>query len=186
MNGRGKILERLRRWARGSGRSVLGLAAVAYVAAGIAPCVAAASSATDAVNVAREQTARVHAHSAVHERGSAAAGVPSSHHDHGGGLDAGAASSDSGGRHCPHCPVGGGAVGIVHDDGHSSCAALEDVAQGAAPQAKETLQTAALLLGPVTFAWPPPLASPLTTPRPSHSMRSASVPLNVWHCVYLI
>jgi hypothetical protein len=128
-----------------------------------------------------DHVAEMHDHAA--QQSSAA--EPAHHHDHGGGLEA--AADDASSRHCQHCPVNANdGAGVPHDDGHSACAALEEVTNGAVPQAKDTLQTAAPLLSPAAFTLPPPLASPLGAPAPARTRLSASVPLNVRHCVYLI
>jgi hypothetical protein len=170
MSSRSSVLARLRRARAGAARYVAALFAVAYLASGVAPCVAAASS-PPAVGGAQE-----HVHHAHHEHGDSAAGP---HHGH----DAGVPSRhDSNGDSCPHCPLGGGPA-RGHDD-HSTCAALDDLTN-VASQAKAAPPALAPSLGPAAFTLPPPLASPLAPP-PWRSASPSSVPLNIRHCVFLI
>jgi hypothetical protein len=179
MSGRSSVLARLRRARAGAGRYVAAVFAVAYLAAGIAPC-AAAASATAAPGGAPE-----HARHAQHEQHAPhahehGAGSADSHHGH--EPAAMPSHHEDGIESCPHCPLDGGAA--PGQDDHSSCAALEDLTN-AAPQAKSASAALAPLLGPAAFTLPPPLASPVAAP-PWHRAQRSSVPLNVRHCVFLI
>jgi len=88
--------------------------------------------------------------------------------------------------HCPHCPGAlGGAAGIAHGNDHASCAQVEDLANVAAAQVKDSSPPLAIPLVPAAFTLPPPLASPRATPQP-RAARVPAVPLNVRHCVFLI
>jgi hypothetical protein len=169
MSSRSSVLVRLRRSRAGAARYVAALFAVAYLAAGVAPCVAAASL------PAADGAAQGHAHHA-HEHADSAAG---SHHGHEDGVPS---QHDGNGENCPHCPLDGGAA-RGHGD-HSTCAALEDLTN-VAPQAKVAPPALAPPLSPAAFTLPPPLASPPANP-PWRSARLSSVPLNVRHCVFLI
>ena len=169
MSSRSSVLVRLRRARAGAARYVAALLAVAYLAAGVAPCVAAASL------PAADDVAQEHAHHA-HEQGASAAG---SHHGHEAGVPS---QHDGNGESCPHCLWDGGAA-RGHGD-HSTCTALEDLTN-VAPQAKAAPPALAPPLGLAAFTLPPPLAPPLAHP-PWRSAQLSSVPLNVRHCVFLI
>jgi hypothetical protein len=186
MNDRANILALFRRWNAGAARYVLGSIAVAYVAAGVAPCAAAASRAAEApAAVVREDAAAAHAgHSAPDQR----APVAHSHdgHDSHGGMpparDDGAGQN---GKHCPHCPAAAGGAAIAHGGDHSSCAVLEDLTDVAASKGKEAPQPVPPLPVPTAFTLPPPFASPLAPP-PLRAAPIPPVPLNIRHCVFLI
>jgi hypothetical protein len=181
------ILGRLRRWKTGGGRHVLGLLTVAYLSAGVAPCLAMAHPvAPKPAAVARVQAGSGHEGHAAHEHRDpdalfhddrAAHATPAAH-------EHATAPADDRGKHCPHCfaDADGGAA-IPHDDDHAACSALEGSTDVAASQAKDAPQPAAPVLGPAPFTLPPPLASPAA---PSRAVRSLPVTLNIRHCVFLI
>jgi hypothetical protein len=182
MNARANILARLRRWKTGVGRPVVASFAVAYLAAGVAPCVAASSQAAiDSAGAVLEIAASSHDGNAVQEHGAAPAAPHHGHDAHAGGPRAGHDADDDRPReHCPHHL--GGAAQAHHD--HSSCSVVEDLSNVAASQQKETSQPPVALV-PVAFALLPPLASP-AAPPPLRAVEVPPVPLNVRHCVFLI
>lgn len=164
MNRRANILARLRRWKTGAGRYVVASFVAAYLSAGAAPCAAAAATqaTADAAGAAHELGANAHEHHTVHDDG----------------------ADDAPRGHCPHCLTDAGALPMQAAD-HSSCLALEELTNVAAPQAKDAPPSLAPPLGPAAFTLPPPLASPAAPP----SLRAAAIPhvaLNVRHCVFLI
>jgi hypothetical protein len=175
MNDRANILARLRRWKSGAARYVVASVAVAYLAAGVAPCAMAANPTPDEPSSAAPEDHRAHA---PHH--------PVAHAQHGDGAHgAGAATQDSapapadlGNERCPHCPLG------ARGD-HATCVALEDLTDAAASHAKDAPQPLAPLLASAAFTLPPPLASPWPPPL-LRAVRGASVPLNVRNCVFLI
>ena len=175
MSDRANIFARLRRWKRGAARYVVASFAIAYLAAGVAPCAMAATRAADSQSIV------VHEDHPAHQPHHPVAHAQHGHEDHGADVathDSAPAPADHGSEDCPHCPPG------THGD-HGSCVALEDLKNVAASHAKDALQPLAPLLAPAAFMLPPPLAWPWPPP-PSSAVRVASVPLNVRHCVFLI
>ncbi|HEY3518446.1 MAG TPA: hypothetical protein VGL98_15460 [Gammaproteobacteria bacterium] len=183
MNRRANILSRMRRWKSGAGRYVVGAVAVAYLSAGAAPC-AAAGRETHEVNAAVHEHVIVADQShAAHEQRDPGAHSHHGHQAHGGAVvthQGSPAPTDSGSRHCPHCPPG-----APIDDDHSSCFALEDLTNVGAAHAKDTSQPLVPLFVPAPFTLPRPLASP-RAPPPLLGAGGSPVPLNVRHCVFLI
>ena len=183
MNRRANILSRMRRWKSGAGRYVVGAFAVAYLSAGAAPCAAAGREMHEVHSAVHEHVNVADQNHAAHEQRDPGA---HSHHGHeapGGAVvthDSSPAPTDSGSRHCPHCPAG-----TAIDDDHSSCLALEDLTNVGASQAKDTLQLLMPLFAPAVFTLPPVLASP-RAPPPLRAVGVPPVPLNVRHCVFLI
>lgn len=177
MSRRTSILERLRRLKNGAARQVVAVFALAYLAAGVAPCATAATQAAgDSVGIERavgthsEAEHGHHAHHAEHaqaapDRHGTADGVPPPHH---------------GDRHCPHCPAG---AAVAQAENHFTCFALDDLTNVAASQAKDVSQALAPWFVVAPFTLPPPLASPIPPPR---TAAIAPVPLNVRLCVFLI
>jgi hypothetical protein len=184
MKDRRNILGSLRRWRAGAARHVVGAFVVAYLAAGIAPCVAAAGRApVDAAAAVRNAEVVLH-------EGSGSHGGFDLHAHPGHETDAAAlsghdqASDDGRSAHCPHCLGDAGAV-RAHDDDHASCSALEDLTDVAVSQTKAAPPALAPLLGPAAVTLPPPLASPVA-PVPSRAVRAPLVAINIRHCVFLI
>lgn len=182
MNGRAKILAQFRRWRFGAGRFVVGAFAAAYLSAGVAPCIAAASRpAAGAAHTVRDLRGGSHE---GHEHGGA---VATAHHVHQTAADAPPARNHgdgSRGGHCPHCP--GDAGGAPKHDDHSSCSMLDDLSNVAASQPKQVQEALAPLAGPPAFTLPPPLAPPNAAPPLRAERVPPLVPLNVRHCVFLI
>src|SRR5688572_33066996 len=122
MNRRANILGRLRRWKAGGARYVIGLVAVTYLAAGVAPCAMAASRAAGDVDTVVREHAVAHEGRAVHETHGAA-------HLHDGHAAPGSNAAPHGsapapadrGGHCPHCFSG---TDAAHASDRSSCVAL--------------------------------------------------------------
>lgn len=165
MNDRANILVRLRRWRRGAARYVIGVFAVAYLSAGVAPCAMAATRATHDMHV----TSHEHL------------GVAHEHHAHGVGVathESVPAPADHGSEHCPHCPPG------THGD-DTACFALEGLTNVAASHAKDASQPVTPALVAAVFTLPPVPAAPWPPP-PLRVARVTSVPLNVRHCIFLI
>jgi hypothetical protein len=204
MSHRENILARLRRWKSGGARRVVGLVVAAYLSAGLAPCAAAPSQALDGTAAAAREQSDVahggHVQHRQHAHHDAGGHVQHAQHDAGGhsqhghadgGMpavhDTSPAPAEHGGDHCPHCPAAlDGAAAIAHGSDHTSCGALEDLANAAASHAKDAPQPSAPPIGFAPFTLPPPLASPLAAlPLPA-AMRASSIPLNVRHCVFLI
>ena len=182
MNRRANILGRLRRWKTGAARYVVGLVAVAYLAAGVAPCAMAASRAADDIDTVVRDHAVAHEGLAVNEP-HAAAHLQVGHEAHGGNgapHDSAPAPANDGDGHCPHCFSG---TTVSHAADRSSCVAFEDLAN-AASHAKDAPQPLAPSFAVAAFMLPPPLAPPRPPP-----LRAAGIPpvsLNVRHCVFLI
>jgi hypothetical protein len=185
MNDRTSILGLLRRWKTGAARYVVGAFAVAYLSAGVAPCLAVASrAAVDPAGTARNVEVPSHEANAVHGRGGFDAHAHHGHETHAGTVPAHDEVTDDGrSAHCPHCLGDGGAANAPDGD-HASCSALDDFTDVAVPQGK-VLPALAPSLGPAAFTLPPPLASPVG-PVPSRAVRVPLVPINVRHCVFLI
>jgi hypothetical protein len=187
MKHRANILARLRRSKAGRARPIVGLFAVAYLSAGLAPCAAASQATGEADLAVREHAAADESHAGHQSRDDAAhssrvhaghGAIPATHNT--------APPAERGGDLCPHCPPAlEAAAGIAHGTDHSSCAALEGLTNVAAAHAKDFPAPAVPLLASAPFTLPPPLASPVAAPL--HAVRfPPSVPLNVRHCVFLI
>ena len=184
MKRRTNILARLRRWKTGAARYVVGSFAVAYLAAGVAPCAMAANRATESVDAAaREHVGAAHEDHAVHEP-RADAHAQRGHETHGGTAvahESAPAPADDRSEHCPHCFS---AAEVAHGDDRSSCLAFDDLTNSAASHAKDAPQPLAPSFAAAAFTLPPPLASP--RPAPLRAAGIPPVPLNVRHCVFLI
>jgi hypothetical protein len=165
MSDRANVLVRLRRWKCGAARYVIGSFAVAYLSVGVAPCALATTQATHDMHATSPERVGV-----VHE-----------HHAHGVGVathESLPAPADHGRAHCPHCPPG------AHGD-DAACFALEGLTNVASSHAKDTPQPVAPALVAAVLTLPPLPAAPWPPP-PLCVARVTSVPLNVWHCIFLI
>jgi hypothetical protein len=166
------ILASLRRRRASIGRFILALFAFASVAIGAAPCLAMAVQ----MNVP-----------IIHH-----GDVPSASHEHshmgahGDGGAMGEHVSQHSPERCPHCPLSAGMPGHDSSGSHSSCSALDDVADYAQPSTSlpsvKYVLPAPVLEISATRLFRPPDAAAARLRGPAYS----SVALNVRHCVFLI
>ena len=192
MNG---LFARIRRSRDRGARYVAAVVSMAYLATGLAPCLAAASAAASEAGVHLDghspQAQLRHAAHADEQGHQTREAASAQHHGHGHHAAAPMAhvvdEPVPQRTHCPHCLDGlpSGAA-LAHDGAPATCSVAAAITDVAAMKTGDTPPAQAVpILAPARFALPPPLGPPLA--RPAHLVeRAPSVALNVRHCVFLI